>query len=42
VAPSGHLFAVMVFTFKHEKIVAIDMLADRTRLSQLDLAILDE
>jgi RNA polymerase sigma factor (sigma-70 family) len=42
VAPNGHLFAVMVFRFKHEKIVAIDMLADRTRLSQLDLAVLDE
>jgi hypothetical protein len=32
----------MVFRFKHEKIVAIDMLADQPRLSQLDLAVLDE
>jgi RNA polymerase sigma-70 factor, ECF subfamily len=42
VAPSGRLSAVMVFTFKHDKIVAIDVLADRARLSQLNLAILDE
>jgi RNA polymerase sigma factor (sigma-70 family) len=42
VAPNGHLFAVMVFKFKYDKIIAIDMLADRTRLSQLDLAVLDE
>jgi RNA polymerase sigma factor (sigma-70 family) len=42
VAPNGHLSAVMVFTFKHEKIIAIDVIADPARLRQLDLAILDE
>jgi len=42
VAPHGRLFAVVAFTFKHEKIVAIDVLADPARLSQLDLAVLDE
>ena len=42
VAPNGHLFAVMIFKFKYDKIVTIDVLADRTRLSQLDLAVFDE
>ena len=42
VAPRGQPFSVMAFTVRHGKIVAIDALADPTRLRQLDLAVLDE
>ena len=42
VAPRGRLFAVMGFMVGHDKIVAIDILADRARLRQLDLAVLDD
>jgi RNA polymerase sigma-70 factor (ECF subfamily) len=38
-APSGRPRVVFRFTITHGKIVEIDLLADSTRLSQLDLAI---
>ena len=38
--PKGRPFAVMGFTVRHGKIVEIDILADPTRLRQLDLAVL--
>jgi hypothetical protein len=41
VAPRGRLFSVMGFTVRRGKIVEIDLLADPTRLGQLDLAVLD-
>jgi RNA polymerase sigma factor (sigma-70 family) len=41
VAPRGRLFAVMGFTVRGARIVAIDILADPERLRQLDLAVLD-
>jgi RNA polymerase sigma factor (sigma-70 family) len=41
-SPDGRLFAVMGFTVRHGKIVEIDILADPERLSQLDLALLDD
>jgi RNA polymerase sigma factor (sigma-70 family) len=40
-SPEGQLFSVMGFTVRHGKIVEIDILADPTRLRQLDLAVLD-
>jgi RNA polymerase sigma-70 factor (ECF subfamily) len=42
VAPQGKPFSVMAFTVRAGKIVAIDSLADPTRLRQLDLAVLDD
>jgi RNA polymerase sigma-70 factor (ECF subfamily) len=42
VAPRGRPFSVMAFTVTRGKIAAIDALSDPTRLSQLDLASLDE
>jgi hypothetical protein len=42
VAPGGRPFAVMGFTVTRGKIVEIDILADPTRLRQLDLALLDD
>jgi ketosteroid isomerase-like protein len=42
VAPRGRPFSVMAFTVRNGKIVEIDSLADPERLSQLDLAILDD
>ncbi len=42
VAPRGRLFAVMIFKVTREKIVEIDVIADSTRLRQLDLAVLDD
>ena len=39
VAPRGRPFAVMGFTVRREKIVAIDALADPARLGRLDLAV---
>lgn len=42
VAPRGQPFAVMGFTVRRGKIVEIDVLADPTRLRQLDLAVLDD
>jgi RNA polymerase sigma factor (sigma-70 family) len=41
VAPRGRPFSVMAFTVTGGKIVAIDALADPTRLQQLDLTVLD-
>jgi RNA polymerase sigma factor (sigma-70 family) len=38
VAPRGRPFSVMGFTVRNGKIIAIDVLADPTRLRQLDLA----
>jgi RNA polymerase sigma-70 factor, ECF subfamily len=42
VAPRGQPFSVMAFTVRDGKIVEIDALADPERLSQLDLAVLDD
>ncbi len=42
VAPRGRPFSVMAFTVRDGKIVEIDALADPERLSQLDLAVLDD
>lgn len=39
-APGGRPFSVMGFTVRHGKIV--DILADRARLRQLDLMVLDD
>ncbi len=41
VARQGRPFAVMGFTVRRERIVAIDILADPTRLRRVDLAVLD-
>ncbi len=41
-SPDGRLFSVMGCTVRHGKIVEIDILADPTRLSQLNLALLDD
>jgi RNA polymerase sigma factor (sigma-70 family) len=41
-SPDGRQIAVMGFTVRHGKIVEIDILADPERLSQLDLALLDD
>jgi hypothetical protein len=38
----GRPLSVMGFTVRHGKIVEIDILADPARLSQLDLALLDD
>ena len=42
VASGGRPIAVMGFMVRHGKIVEIDILADPTRLRQLDLAVLDD
>jgi ketosteroid isomerase-like protein len=42
VAPRGQPYAVMGFTVRGGKIVEIDILADPTRLRQLDLALFDD
>jgi RNA polymerase sigma factor (sigma-70 family) len=39
-APQGRLFLVMTFTITHEKIVAIDVIANPERLHRLDLVVL--
>jgi ketosteroid isomerase-like protein len=41
-SPDGRLFSVMGCTVRDGKIVEIDILADPERLSQLDLALLDD
>jgi RNA polymerase sigma-70 factor (ECF subfamily) len=41
-SPDGRPFAVMGFTVRGGKIVEIDVIADRERLSRLDLALLDD
>ena len=38
-APDGSPFAVIAMTVRHERIVAIDILADPDRLAQLDLTV---
>jgi RNA polymerase sigma-70 factor, ECF subfamily len=42
VVPRGQLFSVLAFTVRDDKIVAIDSLADPTRLRELDLTVLDD
>jgi RNA polymerase sigma-70 factor (ECF subfamily) len=42
VGPVGSLLLVIAFKVRGEKILEIDVIADRARLSQLDLAVLDE
>jgi RNA polymerase sigma factor (sigma-70 family) len=42
VAPGGRVFSVLAFTVRDGKIVAIDALADPTRLRELDLTMLDD
>ena len=42
VAPRGRLLMVLSFTISGEKIVEIDAIADPERVSQLDLALLDD
>jgi RNA polymerase sigma-70 factor (ECF subfamily) len=39
VAPRGTPFSVMAFTVRHGKVIAIDSLADPSRLGRLDLAV---
>jgi RNA polymerase sigma factor (sigma-70 family) len=41
VAPAGRPVSIMAFVVRHGKIVAIDALADRERLRQVDLTALD-
>lgn len=40
-APRGHLFLVLGFTFDGDTITAIDVIADSARLRALDLAVVD-
>lgn len=42
IAPRGHLFRVMRFTFVEGRISEIDVIGDRTTLAELDLALLDD
>ena len=42
VAPRGQLLMVLSLTITHGKIIAIDVIADPTRLRGLDLAVLDD
>jgi RNA polymerase sigma-70 factor (ECF subfamily) len=42
VAPHGHLFLVLNFTIRNDKIVEIEAVADHARLRQLHLAVLDD
>jgi RNA polymerase sigma-70 factor (ECF subfamily) len=42
VAPRGRPLAVAGFTVAHDKIVEIDLLADRDRLRELDLTVLED
>jgi RNA polymerase sigma factor (sigma-70 family) len=42
VAPRGRLFRVLTFTFRHGKILQVDVVADPQRLRELDLALLDD
>ena len=42
VAPRGHLFLVLNFTIRNDKIVEIEAVADPARLRQLHLAVLDD
>ena len=42
IAPRGHLFRVLRFTFANEKIREIHVIGDRTQLAQLDLALIED
>src|SRR5437588_8673563 len=42
VAPRGHLFLVLNFTIRNDKIVEIEAVADPARLRQLHLAVVDD
>jgi hypothetical protein len=42
VAPRGHLFLVLNFTIRNDKMVEIEAVADPARLHQLHLAVLDD
>jgi RNA polymerase sigma factor (sigma-70 family) len=42
IAPRGHLFRALRFTFADEKISQIDVIGDRTTLANLDLALIDQ
>jgi len=42
IAPRGHLFRVMRFTFVEGRISEIDVIGDRKTLAELDLALMDE
>jgi RNA polymerase sigma factor (sigma-70 family) len=42
IAPRGHLFRALRFTFADGKISEIDVIGDRTQLAELDLALLDQ
>ena len=42
VAPRGHLFLVLNFTIRNDKVVEIEAVADPARLRQLHLAVLDD
>ncbi len=41
-APRGHLFRVLRFSIAHGKIATVDVIADETRLNQLELAVLEQ
>jgi RNA polymerase sigma-70 factor (ECF subfamily) len=41
VAPQGRLFRVLKFTFAGGKIAAIDVVGDRERLGEMELAVLE-
>ena len=41
-APRGRLFRALSFTFAHDRIVRIDVVADPGQLRRLDLAVLPE
>ena len=42
VAPKGRLFRVLRFTMAGEKIAAMEIIGDKERLRQLDLAVLSD
>ncbi len=42
IAPRGRLFVVLGFTVARDKIIRIDVVADPSRLKQLELALLDD
>ncbi len=42
VAPRGRLLLALTFTIEGEKIVGYELIAEPTRLQQLDLAVLDK
>lgn len=41
-SPGGHVYRVLRFSFVEGKIATVDIIADPTRLGELDLAILDQ